>query len=91
MGAYYVLAAFHNLKSFYRWTVPFRAVTFTVFTGSVILGLAPQRFLMVGAWELVGAMATGAALYYEGKQEKEARREPHSSAKDAAPGDGRSG
>jgi hypothetical protein len=91
MGAYYVLAAFHNLKSFYRWTVPFRAVTFTVFTGSVILGLAPQRFLMVGVWELVGAMATGAALYYERKQEKEARREPHPSAKDAAPGDGRSG
>ena len=65
MGAYYVLAAMNDLKKFYRWTVPFRAVTFTVFTLSVILGYAPVRFLGVAFWELTGGIATGLALYLE--------------------------
>jgi hypothetical protein len=65
VGAYYILAALSDLKKFYRWTVPFRALTFTVFTLSVILGYAPTRFLGVGAWELTGAVATGIALYLE--------------------------
>ena len=32
MGVYYVLAALNDVKKFYRWTVPFRTVTFVVFT-----------------------------------------------------------
>ena len=65
MGAYYVLAAVNDLKKFYGWTVPFRAVTFTVFTLSVILGDAPVPFLGVAVWELTGGIATGLALYME--------------------------
>lgn len=65
MGAYYVLAAVNDLKKFYGWTVPFRAVTFTVFTLSVILGYAPVPFLGVAVWELTGGIATGLALYME--------------------------
>jgi hypothetical protein len=65
MGAYYVLTAIHNLKKFYLWTAPFRFLTFTVFTLSILLGCAPGRFLTVAAWELIGAIATGVALYYE--------------------------
>ncbi len=65
MGVYYVLASLNNLKSFYSWTVPFRVVTFTVFTLAVVNGLAPAGFIGVGVWELVGALATGAALLYE--------------------------
>lgn len=65
MGAYYILAAMNDLKKFYRWTVPYRAVTFTVFTLSVILGYAPVRFLGVAVWELTGGIATGLALYLE--------------------------
>ena len=65
MGAYYVLAAVNDLKKFYGWTVPFRAVTFTVFTLSVILGYAPVPFLGVAVWELTGGIATGFALYLE--------------------------
>lgn len=65
MGAYYILAAMNDLKKFYRWTVPFRAVTFTVFALSVILGYAPVRFLGVAIWELTGGIATGLALYME--------------------------
>ncbi len=65
MGVYYVLAALNNLKPFYTWTVPFRMVTFTVFTLAVVNGIAPAGFIGVGAWELVGALATGAALWYE--------------------------
>lgn len=69
MGAYYLLAAFNNLQVFYRWTVPFRILTFTVFTVSVIAGRAPVGFIGVAVWELAGAIATGLALSYEKKQE----------------------
>ena len=65
MGIYYILASLNNVKIFYRWTVPFRMVTFAVFTIAVINGTAPQGFLGVGIWELVGALATGFALFYE--------------------------
>jgi len=62
MGIYYVLAALNNLRPFYKWTVPFRCLTFIVFTTAVLTGLAPARFIAVGAWELAGAIATGLAL-----------------------------
>jgi hypothetical protein len=68
MGAYYILAALKDVKSFYRWTVPFRFVTPTVFTIAVLTGLAPVRFLGVAAWELTGAIATGLALWVEGRK-----------------------
>jgi Na+-driven multidrug efflux pump len=68
IGAYYILAALNDLKQFYKWTVPFRCVTPTVFTIAVLSGLAPVRFLGVAAWELTGAIATGLALWYENKK-----------------------
>ncbi len=63
IGVYYVFAALNDVKIFYRWTVPFRVVTFVVFTTVVIAGIAPMKFLGVGIWELVGAISTGIALY----------------------------
>ena len=63
MGVYYIFAALNDVKIFYRWTVPFRVVTFVVFTTVVITGIAPMKFLGVGLWELVGAISTGIALY----------------------------
>ena len=68
MGVYYILAALNDVKQFYRWTVPFRCVTFTVFTLAVITGLAPVNFLGVGIWELIGAIATGLALRSDAKK-----------------------
>jgi hypothetical protein len=68
VGVYYVLAALNDVKQFYKWTVPFRCVTFTVFTIAVLGGLAPTRFLAVGAWELIGAIATGIALWQDNKK-----------------------
>ena len=65
IGVYYVLAALNDMKQFYRWTVPFRCVTFIVFTIAVLTNLAPARFIGVGAWELTGAIATGIALRSE--------------------------
>ena len=65
MGVYYVLAARADWKPFFRWTVPFRMVTFTIFTLAVVRGLAPVGFLGVGTWELLGALATGLALRRE--------------------------
>ena len=70
MGVYYVLASLNDLKKFYTWTVPFRGVTFTVFTILVLTGTAPWKFFGVGAWELTGAIATGLALYFEQKKVK---------------------
>ena len=65
VGVYYMLAALNDMKQFYRWTIPFRCVTFVVFTIAVLTNLAPARFISVGAWELTGAIATGLALRAE--------------------------
>jgi len=68
IGVYYILAALNDMKKFYLWTVPFRCVTFVVFTTAVVTGLAPIRFLSVGVWELTGAIATGLALWQENRK-----------------------
>ncbi|MED7828917.1 hypothetical protein ACFQ0G_42715 [Streptomyces chiangmaiensis] len=65
MGVYYVLASLSDWKAFFRWTVPFRLLTCTVFTLTVVGGRAPSGFLAVGLWEGLGAVATGMALYFE--------------------------
>ena len=62
IGVYYILAALNDLKQFYKWTVPYRGLTFLVFTTVVLTALAPTRFMAVGAWELAGAIATGLDL-----------------------------
>lgn len=68
MGVYYILAALNDLRSFYKWTVPFRCLTFAIFTIAALTHLAPGRFIIVGAWELAGALATGIALNFDNKQ-----------------------
>ena len=68
VGVYYILSALNDMKKFYKWTVPFRCVTFMVFTTAVLTGLAPARFIAVGAWELTGAITTGLALWQENKK-----------------------
>ena len=65
MGIYYMLAALLNVRRFFYWTVPFRMVTFAVFTTAVVRGYAPVRFLSVAVWELVGALLTALALLAE--------------------------
>jgi hypothetical protein len=65
MGAYYILAALNDQKAFYSWTVPFRGVTFTVFTILVLTGLAPIGWIGIAIWELCGGIATGLALHFE--------------------------
>ena len=65
IGVYYVLAALNDVKIFYRWTVPFRGLTFVVFTTIILLGIAPQKFFGVALWEVIGAIATGIALARE--------------------------
>ena len=65
MGVYYVLAALSDWKAFFRWTVPFRLLTCTVFTLAVLGGRAPSGFLGVGLWEGLGALVTAAALRHE--------------------------
>ncbi|MCK2214522.1 hypothetical protein MF672_012080 [Actinomadura sp. ATCC 31491] len=67
MGVYYLFAASADYTPFFRWTVPFRLVTFAVFTTLVLTGAAPAKFFGVGLWEGVGALVTGLALWREGK------------------------
>lgn len=67
MGVYYLFAAAADFTPFFRWTVPFRLVTFSVFTGLVLSGSAPPAFFGVGLWEGIGALATGLALWREGR------------------------
>ncbi|MEQ8677087.1 MAG: hypothetical protein RLP44_15035 [Aggregatilineales bacterium] len=68
MGVYYMLAALSNWQAFYRWTVPFRMVTFCVFMLAVAREIAPSGFVGVALWELIGALLTGAALWYESRR-----------------------
>ncbi len=68
IGAYYILAALRGLRVFYLWTVPFRLLTFTVFTYTALSGLAPMRFIAVGGWEGLGAISTGLALYFDSRK-----------------------
>jgi hypothetical protein len=68
VGIYYVFAALNDVRIFYRWTVPFRTLTFIVFTTLVISGVAPLKFLGIGLWEFAGAIATGIALYLENQK-----------------------
>lgn len=65
MGVYYLLAAAADYRPFFLWTVPFRLLTFAVFTLLVVTGAAPARFVGVGIWEGIGAVVTGAALWWE--------------------------
>ncbi|MEV4623437.1 hypothetical protein AB0J74_32615 [Asanoa sp. NPDC049573] len=65
MGVYYLVAVATEWRPFYLFTVIFRLVTFTVFTILVVTDAAPARFFGVAAWEGIGALATGVALWFE--------------------------
>lgn len=62
MGMYYILAAIHNNRMFYRWSVGLRVVNFIAFTSMVLLDFAPIQWLLVAGLEISGALATGIAL-----------------------------
>ncbi|WP_406140835.1 hypothetical protein [Streptomyces sp. NBC_01089] len=72
MGVYYLLAAAADWRAFFRWTVPFRLLTFAVFTTAVVSGRAPSGFIGVGLWEGIGAVATAVALRYDKPPEERA-------------------
>jgi hypothetical protein len=65
MGVYYLVAVATEWRPFYLFTVIFRLVTFTIFTILVVTDAAPARFFGVAAWEGLGAVATGVALWFE--------------------------
>ncbi|WP_018255171.1 hypothetical protein [Salinispora mooreana] len=76
MGVYYLLAAATEWRAFYRFTVGFRLLTFTVFSILVLVDAAPGLFFGVAAWEALGALATAAGLWWD-----------HRGSGAAAPGD----
>jgi hypothetical protein len=65
MGVYYLLAAWTEWRPFFRFSVLFRLLTFTVFTVLVLTEVAPGRFFGVALWEGLGAVATAACLWYD--------------------------
>jgi hypothetical protein len=67
MGVYYLLATATEWRAFYRFTVWFRLVTFTVFTLAVLGDVAPGRFFGVAAWEGLGAVATALGLWWDSR------------------------
>lgn len=68
MGVYYLLAVATEWRAFYRFTVVFRLVTFTVFTLSVLADVAPDRFIGVALWEGAGAVATALGLRFDARR-----------------------
>jgi hypothetical protein len=68
MGVYYLLAAATEWRSFFRFTVPFRLVTFTVFALVVLADIAPGAFFGVAAWEGLGALATALGLRVDSRR-----------------------
>ncbi|MFY1696532.1 MULTISPECIES: hypothetical protein [unclassified Solwaraspora] len=69
MGVYYLLAAVTDWRPFFLFTVVFRLVTTVVFGVLVAAEVAPLRFVGVAAWEGLGAVVTGVALYVERRRE----------------------
>lgn len=76
MGVYYLLAAATEWRAFYRFTVGFRLLTFTVFSILVLVDAAPGPFIGVAVWEALGAVATAVGLWWD-----------HRGSGAAAPGD----
>lgn len=68
MGVYYLVAAVTDWRPFFLFTVPFRLLTFTVFTTLVLTGVAPRGFLGVAIWEAAGAAATAIALLIDARR-----------------------
>ncbi|GGM59781.1 hypothetical protein GCM10011608_51100 [Micromonospora sonchi] len=68
MGVYYLLATATEWRAFYRFTVVFRLVTFTVFSLVVLADVAPGRFFGVALWEGLGAVATAAGLWWDARR-----------------------
>ena len=83
MGVYYLLAAATEWRPFYRFTVWFRLVTFTVFSIAVLTEVAPGRFFSVAAWEGLGAAATAVGLWWDAR-----RAATDGTPEDAAAGSG---
>jgi len=65
MGVYYLVAAATEWRPFFRFTVAFRLLTCVVFTLLVLTETAPGRFVGVALWEGLGAVTTGAALWFD--------------------------
>lgn len=62
LGYYYIRISKLELKEFYAITVPARASVMLVFTGMVVLNIAPPIILLFGFIDLLGAIWTWSAL-----------------------------
>ncbi|MDG4761536.1 hypothetical protein [Micromonospora sp. WMMD710] len=85
MGVYYLLATVTEWRVFYRFTVVFRLVTFTVFTIAVLADIAPDRFFGVAAWEGLGAVATAIGLRLDARRAASGDTDATSGGADGTP------
>lgn len=65
VGSYYLLSAFQENRGFFAATCYIRLVNTLVFSAMVITGAAPLGWLMVAAYEVLGAAVTTVAFQYE--------------------------
>lgn len=65
VGSYYVLSAFQENRGFFAATCYIRLANTLVFSAMVITGAAPLGWLMVAAYEVLGAAVTTVAFQYE--------------------------
>ncbi|WP_410814697.1 hypothetical protein [Micromonospora sp. 067-2] len=91
MGVYYLLATVTEWRSFYRFTVVFRLVTFTVFSIAVLADIAPDRFFGVAAWEGLGALATAVGLRLDARRSAPAGTDARPDDADPLPSVGHAG
>jgi hypothetical protein len=65
LGVYYVIAAVHALRPFYRPTVILRTLAFITFLALALLKLGPPQLVIFGVIDLLAALWTWRALQRE--------------------------
>jgi hypothetical membrane protein len=62
LGTYYTVAARHEFRPLFVWSIPVRATVTLAFGAFVAGGLAPPALVLFGAVDLLGALWTWTAL-----------------------------
>lgn len=73
LGFYYNMAARHDLRSFFLWTVYGRCGALVFFIAFVVLGLAPAMLILFGAIDTSAALWTAFALRADGGAQAQPR------------------
>ena len=62
LATYHIVAARHDFRPFFRYSVYLRSLVIVFFTAFVLLGLVRPVLILFGCFDLAGAIWTAAAL-----------------------------